>query len=173
MITICSEPLFVNAGARRPGAVATLYAGSSWRYNRGMITLSTIDVSTQARNEIIDLTPRIQEIVAAASMRDGHVLVFVPGSTGALSTIEYEPGLLQDLPQLLEKLVPGGRTYRHDQTWHDGNGHSHLRATLIGPSLAVPFAQKTLLLGTWQQIVFMEFDNKPRRRRILVQLQGE
>jgi secondary thiamine-phosphate synthase enzyme len=138
-----------------------------------MITLSTINVSTQARNEIVDLTADIRKIVAAAKMRDGQALVFVPGSTGALSTIEYEPGLLRDLPQLLEKLVPEGRSYHHDQTWHDGNGHAHLRATLIGPSLTVPFAKQQLLLGTWQQIVFLEFDNKPRQRSIIVQLQGE
>ncbi|MBN2346060.1 MAG: YjbQ family protein [Candidatus Aminicenantes bacterium] len=138
-----------------------------------MITLSFIDVRTSGKEEIVDLTARVREIVAASAMNDGRALLFVSGSTGALSTIEYEPGLLQDLPRLLEALIPRKGPYRHDQTWHDGNGHSHLRATLLGPSLAVPFADRRLLLGTWQQIVFLEFDNKPRQRRIAVQLMGE
>jgi secondary thiamine-phosphate synthase enzyme len=138
-----------------------------------MVKLSYIELSTNGENEIVNLTPEIQKIVATANVSDGQVLIFVPGSTGALSTIEYEPGLLQDLPQLLEKLIPKERVYQHDQTWHDGNGHSHLRATLIGPSLTVPFAKQRLILGTWQQIVYLEFDNKPRQRRIAVQLLGE
>ena len=143
------------------------------RYNGPMITLAHIPVSTEARDEIIDLTPEVQKIVSESGLRDGQALVFVPGSTGALSTLEHEPGLQQDLPQLLQKLIPAGRAYCHDRTWHDGNGHSHLRATLVGPSLTVPFAAGRLLLGTWQQIVFLEFDNKPRQRRLIVQLQGE
>jgi secondary thiamine-phosphate synthase enzyme len=138
-----------------------------------MVKLSYIELSTNGENEIINLTLEIQKIVAAANVSDGQVLIFVPGSTGALSTIEYEPGLVRDLPQLLEKLIPRERAYHHDQTWHDGNGHSHLRATLIGPSLTVPFAKQRLILGTWQQIVYLEFDNKPRQRRIVVQLLGE
>ena len=99
--------------------------------------------------------------------------MFVTGSTAGVTTIEFEPGLLEDLPAAFERLAPQGLRYRHDETWHDGNGHSHVRASLLGPSLLVPFEDGRLLLGTWQQIVLVDFDNRPRRREIVVQLQGE
>jgi secondary thiamine-phosphate synthase enzyme len=97
----------------------------------------------------------------------------MPGSTGGITTIEYEPGLLKDVPELMEKLVPSDRDYEHDKTWHDGNGFSHLRAALIGPDVTVPFNDRQLLLGTWQQVVFLDFDNRPREREIFLQLVGD
>jgi secondary thiamine-phosphate synthase enzyme len=99
--------------------------------------------------------------------------VFNPGSTGAITTIEYEPGLVADLPAALERLFPKGMEYRHDETWHDGNGHSHVRASMMGPGLTVPIVDGRLTLGTWQQIVFVELDNKPHHRRIVVQMVGD
>jgi secondary thiamine-phosphate synthase enzyme len=138
-----------------------------------MIRLHYIEIDTLGRNEMVDITDGVRGIVGRSDITDGHVLIFVPGSTGALSTIEYEPGLIKDLPEMMERMIPEKKYYHHNETWHDGNGHSHLRATLVGPSLTVPFENRRLILGTWQQIVFLEFDNKPHRRRIAVQLMGE
>ena len=138
-----------------------------------MTELQYIQFKTNGKNDIIDITDQLKSIVVDSNISSGNMLVFVPGATGALSTIEYEPGLIKDLPELLEKLIPEQGQYHHNETWHDGNGHSHLRATLIGPSLSVPFESKQLILGTWQQIVFLEFDNKPHDRKIAVQLMGE
>jgi secondary thiamine-phosphate synthase enzyme len=138
-----------------------------------MIVLDYIELETKGRNEVIDITDDVRRVVMQSGADNGSVLVFVPGATGALSTIEYEPGLVKDWPQLMEKLIPGKEYYYHNETWHDGNGHSHLRATLVGPSLTVPFENQRLILGTWQQIVFLEFDNKPHHRRIAVQVIGE
>ena len=138
-----------------------------------MIRLHYIETDTRGRNEMVDITGDVRGIVAQSDITDGHVLIFVPGATGALSTIEYEPGLMEDFPEMMERMIPEKKYYHHNETWHDGNGHSHLRATLVGPSLTVPFENRRLILGTWQQIVFLEFDNKPHRRRIAVQLMGE
>ncbi len=138
-----------------------------------MIILNYIELETKGRNEVIDITDDVRQIVMQSGAENGSVLVFVPGATGALSTIEYEPGLVKDWPRLMEKLIPTREYYNHNETWHDGNGHSHLRATLVGPSLTVPFENQRLILGTWQQIVFLEFDNKSHHRRIAVQVTGE
>ena len=138
-----------------------------------MITLEYIEIDTRGRNEMVDITDAVAEMVTRGEMNDGQVLVFVPGATGALSTIEYEPGLQKDFPQFMEAIIPEKSYYHHNETWHDGNGHSHLRATLVGPSLTIPFANKRLILGTWQQIIFLEFDNKPHHRKLAVQLMGE
>lgn len=138
-----------------------------------MIRLHYIETDTRGRNEMVDITDDVRNMVSESDITDGQVLIFVPGATGALSTIEYEPGLIKDFPELMERLIPEKKYYHHNETWHDGNGHSHLRATLIGPSLTIPFENQRLILGTWQQIVFLEFDNKPHRRRIAVQLMGE
>jgi secondary thiamine-phosphate synthase enzyme len=132
-----------------------------------------LPVSTRGDDEVIDLTDGVQQIVERHRLEHGQVLVFVPGSTAGLTTVEYEPGLLRDLPAAFERLAPRGAPYHHDQTWHDGNGHAHVRASLLGPSLMVPVAEGKLLLGTWQQIVLVDFDNRPRRREIVVQLAGE
>lgn len=138
-----------------------------------MVELHYIEFNTKGKNEVKNVTDEVQDIVAKSGLHKGCVLVFVPGATGALSTIEFEPGLIEDFPALMETLIPEKKYYYHNETWHDGNGHSHLRATLIGPSLTIPFDAKKLILGTWQQIVFLEFDNKPHRRRLVVQLMGE
>ena len=128
---------------------------------------------THREGEILDITDQIQGIVESSELKDGVVTLFVPGSTGALTTIEYEPGLLADFPLALERLAPKEGTYEHEDRWHDGNGHSHIRASMIGPDLSVPFLDKKLTLGTWQQIVFLELDVRPRDRTVVVQLIGD
>ncbi len=132
-----------------------------------------VSIHTKREGEIVDITDRIQGIIDEAELDNGVAFLFVPGSTGALTTIEYEPGLLSDFPNALERLVPKGIPYEHEKRWHDGNGHSHVRASLLGPDLSVPFQQRKLLLGTWQQIIFVELDVKPRDRTIIVQLIGD
>ena len=140
-----------------------------------MDSVVTKDLSfrTKGVDDIIDITPNVQSELSKTGLKAGIVTVFVPGSTGAIATIEYEPGLLKDLPALYEKIASKSRVYAHDQTWGDGNGFSHLRAALQGASLTVPFSNKKLMLGTWQQIVFLEFDNRARQRRVVLQFMGE
>jgi secondary thiamine-phosphate synthase enzyme len=132
-----------------------------------------VGVSTRGDAEMVDVTASVQELVTRHGFGEGQALVFVSGSTAGLTTVEYEPGLLRDIPEAFERLAPRERHYHHEDTWHDGNGHSHVRASLLGPSLVVPFAAGELLLGTWQQIVLIDFDNRPRRRELVVQLSGE
>ncbi len=127
---------------------------------------------TKGEVEIIDITEKVNNKLRESDIEDGTVTIFVPGSTGAVTTIEYEPGLLHDLPNALERLFPKGLDYEHELRWHDGNGHSHVRASFFGPSLTVPFGNKMMLLGTWQQVVFVELDNKRRSRRIILQILG-
>jgi len=136
------------------------------------VITKTLTLETAGNCEIANITQAVADHLHKADISDGIVTVFVPGATGGLTTIEYEPGLIKDLPELLDKLIPPG-PYHHDQTWHDGNGHSHLRASLIGPSITVPFTSKTLTLGTWQQIIFIDFDARPRRRKLILQFIGE
>jgi secondary thiamine-phosphate synthase enzyme len=138
-----------------------------------MVKSYEINFSTAGAGDIIDITSRIAEIARSSGILSGIVTLFVPGSTGALTTIEYEPGLIKDLPALFEKLVPSNIPYNHDLTWHDGNGFSHLRAAMIGPDLTIPFINGELQLGTWQQAVFLEFDNRKRNRKIILQVIGE
>jgi secondary thiamine-phosphate synthase enzyme len=137
------------------------------------VLTTTVVVPTRGGSQMIDLTPQVQALLGAHRFREGQALVFVPGSTAAITTIEFEPGLQQDLPAALERLAPQGMRYAHEETWHDDNGHSHVRASLLGPSLVVPFADGGLLLGSWQQIVLVDFDTRPRRREVVVQLSGE
>jgi secondary thiamine-phosphate synthase enzyme len=132
-----------------------------------------ISFSTQGELQIIDITDRVQQAVSESQTTSGIVTIFVPGATGAVTTIEYEPGLLKDFPKILERISPKNMGYEHELRWHDGNGHSHCRASLIGPSLTVPYTQKKLLLGTWQQIVFIELDVRARNRNIILQIVGE
>lgn len=132
-----------------------------------------IKIGTSGDKDIIDLTSKVAESVSQSEIRDGIVLVFVPGSTAAITTIEYEPGLLQDLPEFFEKTIPAGKSYHHDQTWGDGNGYAHLRSALIGPSFTCPLIGGRMVLGTWQQIVLLEFDNRARHREIVVQVVGD
>ncbi len=129
--------------------------------------------STEGDGTIVDLTGPLASVLDASSVVKGQLTVFVPGSTGAITTIEYESGLLDDLPRLFEKLIPSGVSYSHDRTWGDGNGFSHLRAALVGPSLTIPVSDGALTLGTWQQVVFLEFDNRPRDRRLVINVIGE
>lgn len=132
-----------------------------------------ISLSTRGNTDIKDITSKVESIVKKSKVQNGMVLVFVPGSTASITTIEYEPGLLQDFPALMERIAPKNIEYEHHKRWHDGNGHSHVRAALMGPSLVVPVINGSLALGTWQQIVFVDFDNRPRNRKIIVQVQGE
>ncbi|HSD56842.1 MAG TPA: secondary thiamine-phosphate synthase enzyme YjbQ [Methanotrichaceae archaeon] len=137
-----------------------------------MIHTGYLDFETRS-GDIIDITDKAAKVVLESSLSSGIAVLFVPGATGALTTIEHEQGLVQDLGEALERLVPQDIEYAHNLKWHDGNGHSHIRASLVGPSLTVPFLEGRLMLGTWQQIVFLEMDNRPRRRRIVVQIMGE
>ena len=130
-------------------------------------------IATRGEGEMHDLTERVGALVAEAGIADGMVLVFVPGSTAGLTTIEYEPGLLEDFPAAMERFAPRSLDYAHDRRWHDGNGHSHVRASLLGPSLTVPIVGGALALGTWQQIALVDFDNRARQRRLTVTILGD
>ncbi len=140
-----------------------------------MVSVRTFEISLPQTKEtdILDLTDIIQDTIADSGFSEGMVLVFMPGSTGALTTIEYEPGLLKDFPSALDRLFPRDIEYRHEAAWHDGNGHSHIRASFIGPDLVLPFRGGQLLTGTWQQPIFIELDNKPRKRHLIIQVWGE
>jgi len=131
-----------------------------------------IELSTQGNAEVVDITPDVSAKLNSLKIKDGIVNISVIGSTGALTTCEFEPGLVQDISDIFDKLIPAGH-YNHDEAWGDGNGHSHLRSSLIGPSLTMPFNGKKLVLGTWQQIIFIDFDNRPRDRRLICQFIGE
>jgi len=139
----------------------------------GMIHQREIQIETRGHKEMHDLTDEVARIVSESKVRHGIAHVFNIGSTAAIGTIEFEPGLQADLPEMLDKLIPPSRNYGHERAWHDGNGHSHLQATLLGPSLTVPVKDGRLLLGTWQQIFHLECDVKPRRRTIAVTVMGE
>ncbi len=137
-------------------------------------TVETYSVSLKSKGDcdIINITNKIKDIVKENNFKEGNALIFVPGSTAGITTIEYEPGLLHDYPNFFDKIIPKDKNYHHDNTWHDGNGHSHVRASLQGASFTVPFKDKSLILGTWQQIIFIDFDNRSRNREIIVQLSG-
>ncbi len=137
------------------------------------VRTTQLSVHTKGEGDILDITSRVAAAVVETRLKNGIVTVFVPGSTGALTTIEYEPGLLKDLPNMLERIAPKSLLYEHEKRWHDGNGHSHVRASLIGPSLTVPFVNGRLTLGTWQQIIFMELDVRSRARNLILQIMGE
>jgi secondary thiamine-phosphate synthase enzyme len=137
-----------------------------------MLKTSKLTETTQGFCDIIDITAKVSAQVRDAEIKDGLVLLFVTGSTAALTTIEHEPGLVQDLKEFVEKLIPSDRRYQHDDRWGDDNGFSHLRASLFGPSLQIPVVHGRLVLGTWQQIILLDFDNRPRTREIVVQLIG-
>ena len=140
-----------------------------------MITIETkkITESTAGFCAIIDITAKLKEHIQRAKIRAGTATLFVSGSTAALTTIEHEPGLIQDLKEFVEKYIPSDRRYHHDDRWGDNNGFSHLRASLFGPSLAIPIENGAPSLGTWQQVILLDFDNRPRTREIIVQLIGE
>lgn len=138
-----------------------------------MVITKHISLNTQGNAQMIDITSQVAQAVAKTGLRDGIVTIFVPGSTGALTTVEYEPGLVADLQRMFDRLAPPNIPYRHHQRWGDDNGHSHVRASLLGPSLTVPFVDGRLTLGTWQQIIFCDFDTRPRHRKLVVQCLGE
>jgi len=132
-----------------------------------------LKIQTRHEGEIVNITDQVQDLVVNSKVSDGVAFLFVPGSTAALTTIEYEPGLVSDFPAALDRLVPRNVSYEHEKRWHDGNGHSHVKAALLGPDIAVPFQKRKLMLGTWQQIAFIELDVRPRQREVIVQLIGQ
>jgi len=138
-----------------------------------MVVSESISLQTKGFSDIIDITSQVAAIVERSKMENGAVAVFCPGSTGAVTTIEYESGVLEDLKRAIERMAPSDIPYAHDRRWGDGNGYSHVRAALLGPSLTVPVTRGALALGTWQQIVFIDFDNRKRQRKIIVQVMGE
>ena len=141
------------------------------------VNTRSISVRSHGENDIVDITDQVADAIKNSDINDGIVTIFVSGSTAAVTTIEYEPGLKKDFPAMLNRIAPSSSSktieYEHDNTWHDGNGHSHVRASLIGPSLTIPFQNKRLMLGTWQQIVLSEMDIRPRERNIILQMIGE
>ncbi len=138
-----------------------------------MIYSETICLRTKGFSDIVDMTPQVNEVLKRSKIENGLVTVFCPGSTGSITTIEYEPGVLQDLQKAIEKIAPEDMPYEHDKRWGDGNGFSHVRAALMKPGLSIPLINGRLSLGTWQQIVFIDFDNRRRDRKILVHVMGE
>lgn len=137
------------------------------------ILSDTIQLHSEGEGDIIDVTEQLLNIVKVSKIKNGIITVFVSGSTAAVTTIEYEPGLVHDFPEMLSRLVPKDIKYEHDNTWHDGNGHSHVRASLIGPSITIPIINGKLTLGTWQQVVLLEMDTRSRNRTLILQLMGE
>ncbi|WP_458746577.1 secondary thiamine-phosphate synthase enzyme YjbQ [Candidatus Nitrosocosmicus sp. T] len=137
------------------------------------VIIKKIQIKSKSENDILGITDKVSQFVKESKIENGAVIVFVVGSTAAITTIEYEPGLRKDFPEMLSRLAPREIEYAHDNTWHDGNGHSHVRASLIGPSLVIPILEGHLTLGTWQQIVLVEMDTRPRERKIILQVMGE
>ena len=133
----------------------------------------SLSLSTRGNADIHDITDHVTSHLTQSGLKDGTVTIFCPSSTSALTTIEYESGALSDLKRLFDEIVPSNREYAHNARWDDGNGHSHVRAALLGASLTVPFVNGRLTLGTWQQIIYVDFDNKPRRRELILQIIGE
>ena len=132
-----------------------------------------IEINSKGENDMVDITDQTLKAILESKLENGIVTIFVSGSTAAVTTIEYEPGLRKDFSIMLNRIIPKDVEYKHDETWHDGNGHSHIRASLIGPSLTVPFKDRNLILGTWQQIVFIELEIRSRERTMTLQIIGE
>jgi secondary thiamine-phosphate synthase enzyme len=134
---------------------------------------ATLELSTRGHGDVVDITDRVRRALSDSKLQSGIGCVFVPGATGGVTSIEYEPGCVKDLQRVFDEIAPAHRDWEHERRWGDGNGHSHVRAALLGPSLSFPFVDGEPMLGTWQQIVFVDFDNKSRARRLIVQLVGE
>ena len=132
-----------------------------------------LKLATHGNAEAINITQYLSEELEYTELKNGVLTVFVPGATGALTTVEFEPGLIQDLNELWERIIPSKKTYNHDRAWGDGNGHSHIRASLLGPSLSIPFCTGKFTLGTWQQVIFIDFDTRTRSRKLVLQFIGE
>ncbi|HUX08417.1 MAG TPA: secondary thiamine-phosphate synthase enzyme YjbQ [Acidobacteriota bacterium] len=137
------------------------------------VVSETLALGRTTELQMLDITGEVAAAVSRSGLRNGIVTVFNVGSTGAVTTIEFEPGLQRDFPAMLERVAPSDIPYQHDLTWHDGNGHSHTRASLLGPDITIPFIDGSLTLGTWQQLIFIELDNKPHHRKLIVQIIGE
>lgn len=137
------------------------------------VACKRIQISTHGNGEMLNVTSEIAREVNNSGVNSGTVTVFIPGSTAGVTTIEFEPGLVTDMNDMWERIIPSGANYEHNKAWGDGNGHSHVRASLLGPSIAIPFINKRLTLGTWQQIVIIDFDARPRSREIILQIMGE
>jgi secondary thiamine-phosphate synthase enzyme len=137
------------------------------------VRTGNIAIKTRGNTDILDITRELEHLVAESGLRSGTLTVFCPSSTSGVTTVEYEPGAVSDLKGMFEELVPSNREYAHNATWGDGNGHSHLRATLLGASLTIPFLERSLTLGTWQQVIYIDFDIRPRQRELVVQMIGE
>ncbi len=138
-----------------------------------MVKTTAVSVNTRGNADIHDITDQVAEAIKRSGLRSGTATLFCPSSTSALTTIEYESGALSDLRRLFDEIISPNREYAHNARWGDGNGHSHVRAALLGPSLSIPFVEGQMTLGTWQQIIHVDFDNRPRQRDIVVQLIGE
>lgn len=137
------------------------------------VVSDTIKLHTEGEGDMIDMTAQLSNTVKVSKIKNGTVTIFVSGSTAAVTTIEYESGLKHDFPEMLSRIVPKDVEYEHDNTWHDGNGHSHVRSSLIGPSITIPIIHGKLTLGTWQQVVLLEMDTRSRNRTIILQIMGE
>ena len=137
------------------------------------IKTASLTLNTHANTDIQDITHELSRLVEQSGLKNGTLTVFCPSSTSGLTTLEFEPGAVSDLKRMFEELVPSKRDYAHNATWDDGNGHSHMRAALLGASLTIPFVEKSLTLGTWQQVIYVDFDIRPRRRELVVQMLGE
>ncbi|MGD2106693.1 MAG: secondary thiamine-phosphate synthase enzyme YjbQ [Nitrosopumilaceae archaeon] len=138
-----------------------------------MVSTKIIKIQSKGENDMIDLTEKISNLVAKSGITNGNATIFVSGSTGSVTTIEFEPGLIHDFPEMLKRIAPKNLDYGHEKMWHDGNGHSHVKASLLGPSLTIPFIDSQLCLGTWQQIIFLELDTRSRNRDLILQVIGE
>ncbi len=137
------------------------------------IETHSINLTTNGNCDIVDITEKVGNLINEDGFSEGNVLIFAGGSTAGITTIEYEPGLRKDYPNFFERIVPSNINYEHDNTWHDGNGHSHVRASIQGASLTIPFIKGRMLIGTWQQIIVVDFDNRSRKREITVQITGK
>jgi secondary thiamine-phosphate synthase enzyme len=137
------------------------------------VRLNHIFLTTQGNTDILDITQQVVECIHSTNLTNGLVTIFCPSSTSGVTTIEYEPGVLQDLKRIFDEIIPKESIYQHDEAWHDGNGYSHVRAALVKASITVPLVEGRMTLGTWQQIVFIDFDTRPRKREIIVQILGE
>ena len=137
------------------------------------VVSDTIKLQTEGEGDMIDMTSQLSNIVKESKIKNGTVTIFVSGSTAAVTTIEYESGLIHDFPEMLSRIVPKDLEYEHDNTWHDGNGHSHVRSSLIGPSITIPIIHGKLTLGTWQQVVLLEMDTRSRNRTVILQIMGQ
>ncbi len=158
--------------SKKIGTTSSFYflGGDSFKMT---VVTKHLTVNTKEENDVIDVTDRVERLIEESGLGSGVATLFVAGSTAAITTIEYEPGLCADFPAMLQRVAPSSVEYEHEKRWHDGNGRSHVKASLVGPSLSVPFVNRKLTLGTWQQIVLVELDTRARKREIVVQIMGE